>query len=231
MASAQHMPRRAAVPSATTLRAIKCLLFVACAVPLAHLAWAAWQDDLGANPIEAITRGLGTWTLNFLLITLTVTPLRKLTGLDWLVRLRRMLGLYTFFYACLHLMTYVWLDQFFDWSAIVHDIAKRPFITVGFAAWLLLLPLAVTSTNAMMRWLGGRRWQRLHRSVYAIGVLAVLHYWWLVKKDVTLPLVYALVLALLLALRAVRRRAPPPASGKLAARPAATFVKPAPDQA
>ncbi|MBL8472968.1 MAG: sulfoxide reductase heme-binding subunit YedZ [Rhodocyclaceae bacterium] len=225
------MPRRAAVPSATTLRAIKCLLFVACAVPLAHLAWAAWQDDLGANPIEAITRGLGTWTLNFLLITLTVTPLRKLTGLDWLVRLRRMLGLYTFFYACLHLMTYVWLDQFFDWSAIVHDIAKRPFITVGFAAWLLLLPLAVTSTNAMMRWLGGRRWQRLHRSVYAIGVLAVLHYWWLVKKDVTLPLVYALVLALLLALRAVRRRAPPPASGKLAARPAATFVKPAPDQA
>ncbi|MBL8482758.1 MAG: sulfoxide reductase heme-binding subunit YedZ [Rhodocyclaceae bacterium] len=206
MAAAAWIPRRIAAPGAGMLTAVKCLVFAACLLPLADLLWAAWRDDLGANPIEAITRGLGTWTLNFLLITLSVTPLRKLSGLDWLVRLRRMLGLYAFFYASLHLLTYLWLDQFFDWAAIVKDIAKRPFVTAGFLAWLMLVPLAATSTQAMMRRLGGRRWQRLHRSVYAIGVVAVLHYWWLVKKDVTLPFTYALILGALLAWRAVRRQ-------------------------
>lgn len=190
---------------ARQLAFVKVLLFVACLLPVALLARAAWLDELGANPIEAVARNLGDWTLNFILITLTVTPLRRYSGWAWLARLRRMLGLYAFFYALLHFASYVWLDQFFDWTAIVKDIVKRPFITAGFVAFTLLVPLAVTSTNAMVRRLGGKRWQALHRSVYLIAVLGVLHYAWMVKRDLTLPLVYGLVAALLLGLRALWR--------------------------
>jgi sulfoxide reductase heme-binding subunit YedZ len=188
-------------PTPRQLVAIKAVLFALCLVPLARLGWGAWNDQLGANPIEFVTRNLGTWTLNFLLITLTVTPLRKATGWVWLTRLRRMLGLFVFFYVVLHLSTYLWLDQFFDWTAIGKDIVKRPFITVGMAAFALLVPLAVTSNAAMIRRLGGRRWQALHRAIYVIGILAVTHYWWLVKKDVALPGVYAAILGILLLLR------------------------------
>ena len=180
---------------------------------LAGLAdWRGWFDDaletwlgewltLGVNPIEFVTRSTGTWTLVALLATLAVTPLRRLTGWNDLVRVRRMLGLIAFFYAVLHFTTYLWLDQFFDLRAIVADIRKRPFITLGFSAFLLLLPLAATSTNAMARWLGGRRWRALHRCVYAIAILGVLHFWWLVKRDLTAPIAYAVVLVVLLGLR------------------------------
>lgn len=188
-------------PSPRQLAAIKALVFVVCLGPLAVLAYGLASDSLGANPIEALSRGLGDWTLRFLLITLAVTPLRRLSGINWLLRLRRMLGLYTFFYGLLHFLSYVWLDQFFDWSAILKDIGKRPFITVGFASFLLLIPLAATSNNAMIRRLGARRWQALHRLVYAIAVFGVLHYWWLVKKDISQPALYAGILALLLGSR------------------------------
>jgi len=188
-------------PTPRQLTGLKALLFAACLVPLAQLVYGAATGGLGANPIEAFTRGLGDWTLRFLLITLAMTPLRRLTGLIWLIRLRRMLGLYTFFYGLLHLLSYVWLDQFFDWAFILKDIVKRPFITVGFTCFVLMIPLAATSTNAMIKRLGGRRWRMLHRSVYVIGILAVLHYWWLVKQDITQPAIYAGVLALLLGSR------------------------------
>ncbi len=191
-------------PSLRQLTAIKAVFFVACLGPLAQLAWLGFNDGLGANPIEFITRHLGTWTLNFLLVTLAVTPLRHISGWHWLIRLRRMLGLYAFFYATLHFLTYVWLDQFFDWASIVKDIAKRPFVTAGFTAFLLLIPLAATSNAAMIRRLGGRRWSHLHRSVYAIAIIGVIHYWWLVKKDITLPLLYAVLLGVLLGFRALR---------------------------
>jgi sulfoxide reductase heme-binding subunit YedZ len=192
-------------PTPSQLSAAKGALFIACLLPLAYYAWGAWQDTLGANPVEAVTRGLGDWTLRLLLITLTVTPLRRFTGWHWLLRLRRMLGLFTFFYVCLHLTTYLWLDQFFDWQAIARDILKRPFITVGMSAFILLVPLAATSNNAMIHRLGGRRWQALHRAVYPIAILGVTHYWWMVKKDITEPVIYAVILALLLGLRLLWR--------------------------
>ena len=179
----------------------KLALFPLCLVPLTLLAVDGYRDRLGANPIEVITHSTGTWTLVFLLITLGVTPLRRITGINALIKLRRMLGLFAFFYACLHFVTYFWLDQFFDWPAIVKDVIKRPFITVGFSAFVLLLPLAATSTNRMMRWMGGRRWQLLHRLVYVIAIGGVAHYLWLVKKDITQPLIYAAVLSLLLGYR------------------------------
>lgn len=193
---------------------VKVLLFLLCLAPLAALGWGLWQDTLGANPIEFITRSLGTWTLKFVLITLSITPLRRLTGKVWLMQLRRMLGLYAFFYGALHLLSYLWFDQFFDWGEIWRDILKRPFITVGMAAFLLMVPLAVTSNHAAIRRLGGARWQSLHRLVYFTGLLAVLHYVWLVKKDVTWPVVYGLILVFLLGFRAVswlrqQRRAAP----------------------
>ena len=149
-----------------------------------------------------MSRATGEWTLRFLLITLTVTPLRRLTGIHWLLRLRRTLGLFAFAYACAHLLSYVWLDQFFDWPGIAQDILKRPYVTVGFAAFVLMTPLALTSSNYMIRRLGGRRWQALHRSVYAVAVLGVLHFWWLVKADVSMPLLYSVLLAILLGMRA-----------------------------
>jgi len=188
-------------PSATQIAIVKAVLFAICLIPLAIYIQRGLVDALGANPIETITRASGEWTLRFLLITLAVTPLRKLTGLNWLLRLRRMLGLFAFFYASLHFTTYFWLDQFFDLQSIARDIMKRPFITVGFSAFVLLIPLAATSNTFAIRRLGGRRWQALHRSVYAIGILAVVHFWWLVKADILKPLIYALLLAALLGAR------------------------------
>ena len=182
---------------------LKAALFLASLYPLLRLIWLAASDQLGANPIELITRSLGTWTLVFLLITLSITPLRKLSGWSWLIKLRRMLGLFAFFYALLHFVTYIWLDQFFDMSAILKDVIKRPFITIGFAAFVLLIPLALTSTNAMMKKLGGKNWQRLHKLIYPIAIFSVLHYWWLVKKDITQPVIYAVLLSILLAYRLI----------------------------
>lgn len=193
------------VPSGGAIARIKAALFVLALAPLARLVVAAFTGGLGVNPIEFVTRSTGTWTLSLLLITLSVTPLRRITGWNWLVRLRRMLGLFAFFYACLHFVTYLWLDQFFDLAAIVKDVVKRPFITVGFSAFLLLIPLAATSTHAMMRRLGGKAWQRLHTLVYAIAILGVVHYAWLVKKDVTQPMLFAAALAVLLGLRILHR--------------------------
>lgn len=169
-------------------------------LPLAWLCWLAWQDRLGANPVETLSHRTGDWSLRFLLLTLAVTPLRRLSGWNGLQKFRRMLGLFAFFYVCLHFGVYLIFDQFFDWAGIVEDVAKRPYITVGFAGWLLLIPLAVTSTNGMIKRLG-RNWQRLHRLVYVIGALGVLHYLWLVKADLTEPLLYGGILGVLLGYR------------------------------
>jgi sulfoxide reductase heme-binding subunit YedZ len=182
------------------LRNPKVWIFGACLLPLVRLIVLGGSGGLGANPIELITHSTGTWTLTGLMVTLSVTPLRRLTGRAELVRYRRMLGLFTFFYACLHFITYIWLDQFFDPAAIAKDIVKRPFITVGFTAFMLLIPLAMTSTHAMMRRLG-RRWQQLHRLIYLVAMLGVIHYAWLVKKNLTQPLIYGAVLAVLLVMR------------------------------
>lgn len=186
--------------------AIKAMLFVICLIPLARLLLLGLNHHLGANPIEFITRSTGTWTLVGLMLTLSVTPLRRLTGWNPLIRYRRMLGLFSFFYATLHFTTYIWLDQFFDPQSILKDIVKRPFITVGFASFVLLIPLAATSTNAMIKRLGAKRWQTLHRLVYVIATGGVVHYWWLVKKDVTVPLIFALVLTVLLGYRVIYAR-------------------------
>jgi sulfoxide reductase heme-binding subunit YedZ len=189
---------------------VKAAAFVAALLPLTRVAIAVYLDRVGPNPIEFITRSTGTWTLVFLCITLAVTPVRKLVGWHWLARFRRMFGLFAFFYGVLHFTTYIWLDQFFDVGSIAKDIVKRPFITVGLLAFVLMIPLAATSTNAMVRRLGGARWQALHRLAYATAVAGVIHYWWLVKRDLTQPLIYAGVLALLLGYRASaawRRRA------------------------
>lgn len=172
---------------------VKPIAFLICLVPLVALIWDGFHGALGANPIEKITHITGQWALRFLLLTLFVTPARKLLGWQFLLRLRRMLGLYTFFYACLHFLTYLVLDQFFDFDEIAKDILKRPYITVGFTAFVLLIPLAVTSTNNMMKRLG-RRWKSLHQLVYVVAVLAILHFLWLVKADNLEPLVYAFIL-------------------------------------
>ena len=180
---------------------VKPVVFAAALTPLGWLVYGAASGGLGPNPIEAITHGTGDWTLRFLLLTLALTPLRVLTGWNALARFRRMLGLFAFFYGCLHLLTYVWLDKFFSWTDIAHDIPRRPFITAGFTAFVVLVPLAATSTAGMIRRLGGRNWKRLHRLIYLSAIAAVVHYWWLVKADVSRPLRYAVVLALLLAVR------------------------------
>jgi len=199
-----------AQPKPDQVKWLKAALFALCLIPFVRLAWLAAHNGLGANPIEYITRSTGWWTLSLLLITLSVTPLRRLSGWNWLLRLRRMLGLFAFFYVSLHFTTYVWLDQFFDWKSMLKDIAKRPFITVGFTAFVLLIPLAATSTNAMVRRLGAKRWQRLHRAVYVTATLGVLHFWWLVKKDIREPLIFGTLLGLLFLIRLLylRRKAP-----------------------
>lgn len=187
---------------------LKAMLFILALLPSARLFVLGMTDHLGANPVEFVIRSTGTWALSFLLLTLAMTPLRRITGAGWLAGLRRMLGLYAFFYACLHATGYQWIDQWFDWPEIFKDITKRPFITVGVATFLGLIPLALTSTNAMMRRLG-RHWKTLHQLVYFIAITGVLHYYWLVKKDVTQPLIYAAVLAILLGVRlAVQAKLP-----------------------
>ena len=181
----------------------KAALFAASLVPFARLVLFAFTERLGANPIEFITRNTGDWTLYFLCLTLAVTPLRKLTGLHWLVRLRRMLGLFVFFYAALHFTTFLWFDHFFELDEMLKDVVKRPFITVGFTAFVLLIPLAVTSTNGMVKRLGGKRWQSLHRLVYLIAALGILHFWWMKagKNDFAQPLLFGSIVALLLLAR------------------------------
>jgi sulfoxide reductase heme-binding subunit YedZ len=179
-------------------------VFALCLTPLLLLGWRGWHQDFGANPIEFITHATGDWTLRFLAITLAITPLRMLLRWPDLIRFRRMIGLFAFFYGCLHLVTYLWLDQFFDVSAILKDIAKRPFITVGMTAFSLMVPLALTSTTGWIRRLGGKRWQMLHRLVYVSAVAGVVHYYWLVKSDVRKPVFYGAIVAVLLGYRAVR---------------------------
>ena len=178
----------------------KPLVFLLCLLPLALLGWRIAAGRLGANPVEAVLHFTGAWGLRLLLVTLAVTPLRRLTGRGWLLRFRRMLGLFAFFYVVLHVAVYLVLDRGLAWEEIVTDLSKRPYIMVGFAAFVLLVPLAVTSTRGWVRRLG-RRWQLLHRSVYLIAVLGVLHFLWLVKADLREPLIYAAVLAVLLAAR------------------------------
>lgn len=183
------------------LRPLKLLAFIVCLGPAIVLTWKGFHNLLGANPIDVITRTTGRWTLTFLLITLSITPLRRITRMAWLIRFRRMLGLFAFFYGSLHLMTYVWLDKFFDVHDMLHDIAKRRFITAGMTAWALMLPLALTSTAGWIRRLGGKRWQKLHRLIYFSAVAGVVHFIWLVKADLRRPLTYGAVLAVLLAFR------------------------------
>jgi sulfoxide reductase heme-binding subunit YedZ len=181
--------------------ALKVVAWAICLAPLAMLAYQAATGDLGANPISYLTNTLGDWAFRILLASLAMTPLRLLFGFSWPIALRRLLGLFAFTYAVLHFGVWIVLDQFFDWPAMLEDILKRPYITVGMAALLLLIPLAVTSTKGMIRRLGGRAWNRLHGLVYAVGVLAALHFFWLAKKARTEPYWYALVLALLLGIR------------------------------
>ena len=190
-------------PTQHQMRAIKIMLFLAALLPAGRLVWGVWQDALGANPLEFITRNSGDWTLYFLCATLCITPLRRLLNWNWLIKLRRMLGLYVFFYACVHFSAFFWFDHFFAIDEMIKDVFKRPFILVGMLALLGLIPLALTSTNGMIRRLGGKNWQRLHQLVYGVALLGVLHYWWMKagKQDFTQPLIFAIIVGVLLALR------------------------------
>ena len=180
---------------------VKAVLFLLCLAPLFSLGWGGFRQQLGANPIEFITHSTGDWTLRFLVLTLAVTPSRKLLGLPELIRFRRMLGLFAFFYGFLHLITFLWLDKFFDMADILKDVVKRPFITAGFAGFMCMVPLAITSTAGWVRRLGGKRWQLLHRLVYLSASAGVVHYYWLVKSDVRLPVFYGSLVGILLLYR------------------------------
>ena len=206
-------------PSARHLGAIKALLFVLALLPFARMVWLTASGQL-VEPLEFITRGTGDWVLYILCITLAITPLRRLSGWNWLVKLRRMAGLFAFFYAFLHFLAFFWFDHFFDVAAMLKDVVKRPFITVGFIAFVLLIPLAATSTNAMIRRLGGKRWQWLHRLIYLIAPLGILHFWWMKagKNDFAEPILFGLIVAALLGMRLYW------------ARTRASSVKPAPAQ-
>lgn len=203
-------------PTPRQVSAIKAAIFALALVPLAKMAYLTVSGQL-VEPLEHITRGTGDWVLYFLCITLAVTPLRKFTGWNWLIKLRREVGLFAFFYAFLHFMTFLWFDHFFDFAEMWKDVLKRPFITVGFIAFVLLIPLAVTSTNGMIRRLGGKRWQWLHRLIYLIAPLGILHFWWMKagKNDFQEPIIFGLVVALLLGLRIYWKLAKP---GQAAAR-------------
>src|SRR5205809_5314355 len=190
-------------PREQVLRILKVLVFVLCLGPLAVLVWKGFHELLGANPVDVITLTTGKWTLVFLLITLSITPVRKLAALPWLIRFRRMVGLYAFFYGCLHLTTYVWLDKFFDVPEMLHDIVKRRFITAGMTAFTLMLPLALTSTTGWIRRLGGKRCQNLHRLIYFSAAAGVIHFIWLVKADLRQPFTFGAVLVALLAYRTI----------------------------
>jgi methionine sulfoxide reductase heme-binding subunit len=185
-------------------RSSKVAVFLLCLLPFAWLTFAALTDKLSANPIKDITEDTGTWALRFLLLTLCVTPFRKLTGWNEVIRYRRMLGLYAFFYGFLHFLTYAWLDQFFSIPDIVQDVYKRPFITAGFSAFVVMIPLAITSTKKWIARLGGRRWQLLHRLTYVGAIAGVVHYLWLVKVDTERPLIYGFLLSILLGVRVLK---------------------------
>ena len=202
-------------PAGRQLTAIKAVLFVLALLPFARLAYLTVTQQF-VEPLEAITRGTGDWVLYLLCITLAVTPLRRLTGWNWVVKLRRMAGLFAFFYACLHFLAFLWFDHFFDFSEMWTDVVKRPFITFGFIAFVLLVPLAATSTNAMIRRLGGKRWQWLHRLIYLIAPIGILHFWWMKagKQDFFEPIIFGLIVALLLGVRVYWAR-----SKAVAARP------------
>ncbi len=176
-------------------------VFVLCLAPAGLLVWQGLHHGLGANPIERITHATGDWTLRFLIIALAITPLRKVLRLPEMIRFRRLFGLFAFFYGCLHFTTYIWLDKFFDFAEMLKDVEKRRFITVGFTAFVLMIPLALTSTAGWIRRLGGKRWQNIHRSIYFSAIAGVIHYYWLVKSDVRKPLLYAALVFLLLAWR------------------------------
>jgi methionine sulfoxide reductase heme-binding subunit len=205
----------------------KVVVFLLCLIPLGLLGWRALQDNLTANPIEFVEHWFGDWTMRFMLITLCITPFRKLLGLPLLIRFRRMTGLFAFFYVCLHFCAWVILDHFFNFPDMWADVLKRRFITVGFAGFVLLIPLAITSTAGWIRRLGGRRWQLLHRAIYVAAICGVIHYYWLVKSDETKPLQYAGILAVLLVWRAAlwfyarNKRAP----GRPVARPEPTTAE------
>ena len=212
-------------------RWIKVVVFLACLAPFGDLAWRFYRTTvqfdsaLGPNPLETLTHFTGDWTIRFLCAALAITPLRKLLGLPDLIRFRRMVGLYAFFYGALHFTVYLYFDKLFDLHEIVKDVAKRPFITAGFASFLCMLPLALTSTRGWIRRLGGKRWQGLHRLVYGAGIAAVVHYYWLVKSDVRLPLLYGAIVGVLLLYRVltrIRLRAISPAQ----TRPARAVVAP-----
>ncbi|WP_188421311.1 sulfite oxidase heme-binding subunit YedZ [Oxalicibacterium solurbis] len=192
-------------PTPRQLSVIKVLIFLLALIPFVRLAYGAFTDGLGANPLEFITWNTGEWTLYFLTMTLAVTPLRRLTKWNWLVRLRRMLGLFAFFYVLLHFTAFFWFDHFFDVQEMLKDVAKRPFILVGFTAFVLLIPLAVTSTNGMVKRLGAKRWQWLHRLIYLIVPLGLLHFWWMRagKHNFTEPLIFLVIVGVLLLVRAV----------------------------
>ena len=189
-------------PSPKQLTAIKAAVFVLALLPFLRMAWLVFQG-VPVEPLEFLTRGTGDWTLYFLCITLAVTPLRRLSGWNWVIKLRRMVGLFAFFYALLHFVTFFWFDHFFDIAGMLKDVVKRPFITVGFVAFVLLIPLAVTSTNAMVKRLGGKRWLWLHRLIYVIAPLGILHFWWMKagKNDFQEPIIFGAIVALLLAMR------------------------------
>lgn len=187
---------------------IKPVLFLWCLLPFALLVYDGFTDNLGVNPVETLTHETGQWALRFLLISLAITPLRRISKINWIIKLRRMLGLFAFFYAVLHFTTYIWLDQFFDWKEILIDIPKRPFITIGFISFVLLIPLVITSTNAMQRRLK-KKWLSLHKLVYIIPMLVVVHFIWSLKADYSEPLVYTTVFLVLMLLRAVYDRKVP----------------------
>ncbi|HVQ38811.1 MAG TPA: protein-methionine-sulfoxide reductase heme-binding subunit MsrQ [Pyrinomonadaceae bacterium] len=191
----------------------KSLLFINALVPLALMLWDVYHKRAGANPLEFVTRTTGMLTLVFLMLTLAVTPLRTITRLNWLVRFRRMLGLFAFFYGFLHLVTYVCFDRFFNIKSVPGDVVSRPFIALGMLAFFLMLPLAITSTNKMTRRLGGKRWSLLHKLIYPAGIAGALHFWLLVKSDTRLPVTFGFVLALLLAFRVLAKYSPPPPKG------------------
>lgn len=179
----------------------KVVVFIACLVPLANLLWRGYRGDLTLNPVEFVEHTTGDWILRFLVMTLAITPLRKILRLPQLIRFRRMLGLFAFFYACLHFSTWIGVDRYFNWAEMLKDVGKRPFITVGFTGFVLMIPLAITSTAGWIRRLGGKRWQALHRAIYVTAIAGVIHYDWLVKSDKRKPLEYAFLVGILLAWR------------------------------
>lgn len=190
-----------ALNSILTSKWTKVFLFLLCLTPFGIIVWGIFNNVYYANPAQLLEHATGDWTIRFLVFTLAVTPLRKILHVPQLIRFRRMIGLFAFFYVCLHITTYLWLDKFFGWSAIWDDLHKRPYIIVGFTGFVLLVPLALTSTAGWIRRLGGRNWQMLHRGIYLAATAGVIHYWWLVKSDIRKPLLYACLVGVLLAWR------------------------------